>query len=148
MGTAATAARPEASVGPAAAPAGPARPVSGMEPHESGLARLRRALHRVGVQEKAIRSGSDRRAHTRFELESRGTATLIGRFSDIPFEVLDISTHGIQFCIREPVAVGEQLLLTVCLPHMAPARVAALARRVTWVTNKEGRVYKVGAQFL
>ena len=130
------------------APAGMGRSAPGPDPHASGLMRLRRALHRLGVQEKAIRSGSDRRAHTRFELESRGTATLIGRFSDVPFEVLDISTHGLQFCIREALSIGEQLALTLCLPNMAPVRVTIVTRRVTWVTNKEGRVFKVGAQFL
>ena len=148
MGTAITAARAEDGADSAGTSVGTGHLAPGENLHGSGLMRLRRALHRLGVQEKAIRSGSDRRAHTRFELESRGTATLIGRFSDVPFEVQDISTHGIQFCIREAVSVGEQLLLTLCLPQMAPVRVTIVTRRVTWVTNKEGRMYRVGAQFL
>lgn len=114
---------------------------------DSGLTRLRKALQRLGIQEKALRSGSDRRAHTRFELETRGTASLANRFTNAPIQVMDISTHGLQFSIREGVAVGDTLQLTLCLPHMAPARVTAILRRVTWVTNQQGKVYKVGAQF-
>jgi hypothetical protein len=68
-----------------------------------------------------------------------------GLGANVAVALLDLSEDGVQLVVKEPLAAGQEVEVSLAGPfHNRPVKAAA---RVVWVGAASGGNYRVGARF-